>query len=488
MSSVPDIRIRNGNDKPVQSDGDYVLYWMIAFRRPYWNFSLQRAAELAAALNKPLVVFEALRTGYRWACDRFHRFILDGMADNERNFSGSGAFYYPYVETAADDGKGLLEALGKSACAVVTDDFPEFFLPRMMKRAGDILPVRLECVDTNGLLPLRATDEVFKTAYAFRRFLQKNLRGHLNDFPKPDPLKGAGLPEIRSLPDAVTKKWPRADEKLLEGDPKILSGLPIDHGVGVTDMKSGHVSADETLKRFVRERLHGYADLKNQPQQAVTSGLSPYLHFGHISAHQVFSEIAAAEDWSPEKLSSKASGSRQGWWGVSETAEAFLDQLVTWRELGYNFCSKRDDYDRYESLPDWARKTLEDHEKDKRPYLYSTDEFEQGATHDPLWNAAQMQLVREGVIHNYLRMLWGKKILEWSKTPRDALAVMIELNNKYGLDGRDPNSYSGIFWTLGRYDRAWGPERPVFGKIRYMTSENTARKVKVKNYIRKYAP
>ena len=488
MSSIPEIRIRNGNEKPVNTKGAFILYWMIACRRPYRNFSLQRAAEWAAALNKPLVVLEALRIGYRWACDRFHRFILDGMADNDRSFSGSGAFYYPYVEPEADEGKGLLEALGKAACAVVTDDFPEFFLPRMVKRAGDILPVRLECVDANGLIPLRTTDEVFKTAYAFRRFLQKTLRDHFEHFPKPDPLKGAGLPEIRSLPDAVSKQWPRADGKLLKGDPKILAGLPIDHEVGVTDVKGGRTTAEETLKRFVRTRLPDYADLKNQPQEAATSGLSPYLHFGHISAHQVFSEIAAAEGWSPDKLSEKASGSRQGWWGMSESAEAFLDQLVTWRELGYNFCSKRDDYDRYESLPDWARKTLEDHEKDPRPYLYSADEFERGATHDPLWNAAQMQLVKEGVIHNYLRMLWGKKILGWSKTSRDALAVMIELNNKYGLDGRDPNSYSGVFWTLGRYDRPWGPERPVFGKIRYMTSENTARKVKVGDYIRKYAP
>ncbi len=154
--------------------------------------------------------------------------------------------------------------------------------------------------------------------------------------------------------------------------------------------------------------------------------------------------------------------------------------------MGFNTCWLRDDYDRYESLPDWALRTLKKHEKDKRPYLYSMEEFDKAKTHDSLWNAAQIQLIREGRIHNYLRMLWGKKILHWTKTPREALKVMIELNNKYALDGRDPNSYSGIFWVLGRYDRAWGPERPVFGKVRYMSSKNTARKVRVRDYIKRY--
>jgi len=164
-----------------------------------------------------------------------------------------------------------------------------------------------------------------------------------------------------------------------------------------------------------------------------------------------------------------------------------LDELITWREIGYNMCWQRDDYDQYDSLPNWAKQTLAEHADDERPELYDLDDFERARTHDPLWNAAQIQLVREGRIHNYLRMLWGKKILEWSASPQDALAIMIELNNKYALDGRNPNSYSGIFWVLGRYDRAWGPERPIFGKIRYMSSDSTARKVRVGNYLKQYA-
>jgi deoxyribodipyrimidine photo-lyase len=172
---------------------------------------------------------------------------------------------------------------------------------------------------------------------------------------------------------------------------------------------------------------------------------------------------------------------------MNENAEAFLDQCITWRELGFHFCHYRRDHDRYESLPGWAQKTLARHAGDTREYLYSLEQFDAAATHDSLWNAAQNQLRREGRLHNYLRMLWGKKILEWSSEPREALEIMIELNNRYALDGRDPNSYSGIFWVLGRHDRAWGPERPVFGTVRYMSSKNTARKVPVKQYLEKYS-
>ena len=171
---------------------------------------------------------------------------------------------------------------------------------------------------------------------------------------------------------------------------------------------------------------------------------------------------------------------------MSPAAESFLDELVTWRELGYNGSFRREDNEEYGALPDWALETLADHEGDEREHVYSLEQFERAETHDELWNAAQRELLLDGRIHNYLRMVWGKKILEWSATPQDALEVMIELNNKYALDGRDPNSYSGIFWVLGRYDRAWGPEREIFGKVRYMSSENTARKMSVKGYLERY--
>ena len=268
----------------------------------------------------------------------------------------------------------------------------------------------------------------------------------------------------------------------------MLAGMPLDHGVTPAQTRGGTTAAQGLLRKFLRDKLPTYADTRNEPARQATSELSPYLHFGHISAHQIFSELITKEGWSPAHLALRATGSRSGWWGASQDAEAFLDQIITWRELGFNFCEMRNDYDQFESLPPWALKTLRQHARDERSHVYTVETFERAKTHDPLWNAAQTQLVREGRIHNYLRMLWGKKIIEWTRTPEKALAVMGELNNKYALDGRDPNSYSGIFWCLGRYDRPWGPERPVFGTARYMSSENTARKFNVRGYLREYDP
>jgi len=186
-------------------------------------------------------------------------------------------------------------------------------------------------------------------------------------------------------------------------------------------------------------------------------------------------------------LSTRVDGKREGWWGMGPAAEAFLDQLVTWRELGFNLCALHPAPHSYEALPAWAGQTLDKHAADPRTPLYSRAQLEAAETHDALWNAAQTELAREGRIHNYLRMLWGKKILEWTSSPREALDVMIDLNNKFALDSRDPNSYTGILWTLGRYDRPWAPERPVFGTIRYMSSANTARKYRVQDYVRHYS-
>jgi deoxyribodipyrimidine photo-lyase len=455
---------------------------MTSARRPRWNFALQRAVEWALKLDKPLVILEALRTDYPWASDRLHRFILDGMAYNRKAFAGKPVRYYPYVETKRGAGKGLLASLAGEACLVVTDEFPSFFLPAMVSAAARKLPVRLETVDGNGLLPLRFTDRTFPTAYVFRRLLQKTLPGHLDEFPKRDPLRGVSL-RNGSVPAEILERWPPPPVATLRGE---VAELPIDHSVPPVEYKGGADEGQKRLSRFLRAGLAAYADEANRPETPATSGLSPYLHFGHVSAHEVFLGVAAQEGWTKDRLSTSTAGKRAGWWGMSASAEAFLDQLVTWRELGYNFAAKRPDYAEYDSLPPWALQTLAEHQDDPRPHLYTGEEFENARTHDPLWNAAQNQLRREGHIHNYLRMLWGKKILEWSPTPREALATMIELNDKYALDGRDPNSYSGILWILGRYDRPWGPERPVFGKVRYMSSANTARKVPVKDYIRRY--
>lgn len=488
--SVPEVRVRLGNKADICGDGQFVLYWMIAFRRTSWNFALERAVGWAKELRKPLVIFEPLRSGYRWASDRLHRFVLDGMADNAARLAplrDRGVWYYPYVEPAPDADKGLLAALAQQAAVVVSDDSPAFFLPRMLAAAARHVPVRLELVDSNGLLPLRATDRVFTTAFSFRAFLQRELRPHLEQFPQANPLARIKLPPLERLPAKITRRWPPAAAALLSGDAAALAKLPIDHTVAAVETPGGHNAARRRLLAFLDRQLGRYAAGANQPDDDTRSGLSPYLHFGHISAHEAFAELMAREGWSPDRLAARAGGKREGWWSVSPGAEAWLDELITWRELGYNMAAQREDYEQYESLPDWAQATLAAHAGDPRESVYTLDDFAAAWTHDPLWNAAQTQLLREGRIHNYLRMLWGKKILEWSATPRDALAVMIELNNRYALDGRDPNSYAGIFWCLGRYDRPWGPERPIFGTVRYMSSDSTRKKLHVTEYVRRFA-
>jgi deoxyribodipyrimidine photo-lyase len=484
---VPTMRIRKCNDAPVRAEGAYVLYWMISSRRLYGNFALDRALEHCVALRKPLVVFEALRIGYAWASDRLHRFVLEGMADNARTCAKNGICYYPYLEPVKGAGKGLLQALEERASIVVTDEFPCFFLPRMVASAAKKLTVRLEAVDSNGLLPLNATEQVALRAFDFRRFLQKELPKHLGGFPRANPLARAKLLPAPRLPRSIISRWPAVSNEVLANAKSILQRLPIDHGVPPVPLSGGHTNARSRMREFLEKRLPQYAERRNEPELEIASGLSPFLHFGHIGVHEVFAEIVRREKWNPEKLSLRANGSREGWWNMSRSAASFLDELITWREVGFNFAANLADYDQFGSLPEWAQKTLKKHAKDEREYVYTLKEFEEGQTHDVLWNAAQMQLVREGRIHNYLRMLWGKKILQWTRSPQEAAQFMIELNNKYALDGRDPNSYSGIFWVLGRYDRPWGPERPVFGTIRYMSSENTARKFSVKGYIRKYA-
>jgi deoxyribodipyrimidine photo-lyase len=355
----------------------------------------------------------------------------------------------------------------------------------MVRAAGEQLDVLLEAVDSNGLLPIRQAERAYPTAHQFRRYLHGSLPERLTDNPASNPL-GADHAPAAEIPESVLERWPAADLDALRRDGG-LADLLIDHAVEpVPGVAGGAVAGRAALERFLEERLDTYGEARNEPSADATSGLSPYLHFGHLSAHEVVAAVLDREGWSPSRVEDSARGKRAGWWGVSESAEGFLDELVTWRELGFNNCALDARCDEFAGLPDWARKTLAEHERDPRPHLYDLGTFERAETHDELWNAAQRQLLTEGRIHGYLRMLWGKKVLEWSESPRAAFDIMVELNNKYALDGRDPNSYSGISWVLGRYDRPWGPERPVFGKVRYMTSGNTARKFDVKPYLERY--
>ncbi|MFT7581948.1 MAG: deoxyribodipyrimidine photo-lyase [Myxococcota bacterium] len=488
LTDIPDLRVTAVNDAPQRLDGDYVLYWMIANRRTTWNFALEHAIRHAQGKAQPLIVLEALRIGYRWASPRIHRFVIDGMHDNSAAFAPTPIAYHPYLEPSAGVGSGLLEALAQRASIVITDEFPCFFLPKMVAAAGKKLDVRLEQVDANGIMPLRSTEKAFSRAHDFRRFLQKTIRPHLDAFPEPETLSLASDLPVAQVPADIAARWPAADPAVLDGtDTDFLASLDIDQSVGVVSLRGGARSAAQNLERFLDTHLPRYAEARNHPDDDVASGLSPHLHFGHIGAHEIVERVLEAGDFSPDALG-PAKGARQGFWPLSEAAQGFLDQIITWREVGYHFAFHRPDHADYSSLPGWAQATLAEHADDPREHIYDLDTLARADTYDDIWNAAQRQLVQTGRMHNYLRMLWGKKVLEWSATPRQALEKLVELNNRYALDGRNPNSYSGIFWIFGRFDRAWGPERPIYGKIRYMTSDSTRRKLHLKRYLETYGP
>ncbi len=464
-------RLRLLNPLPPRP-GRYVLYWMTANRRRRYNHALQHAVARARELGAPLLVLEGLRLQYPHASDRHHRFVLDGMADNARAFADSAVTYLPWVESRPGEGKGLLARLAQDAALLVTDDWPGFFHPRMLAAAAR-LPIRMEAVDSAGLLPVRAADKAYGRAVDFRRFLQKTLPTHLAHLPQADPLAGV------DLPPATVPAWLRpASAERLAGR---VEDLPIDHSVSPVAERGGSVAGRVRLDRFL-DRLPSYLE-RNQPDGGGGSGLSPYLHYGQVGAGEVY---AALLDRVGPPTFGKVNASREGWWGLPEAAESFLDELITWRELALNGAAFLPGYESYEATPAWAQQSLEEHRADPRPALYSLEELDAGLTHDPLWNAAQAELRESGRMHNYLRMLWGKRVLEWSEDPRRAFEILVHLNDRYALDGRDPNTLAGVGWVFGRYDRPWGPRRPIFGTVRYMSSENTARKLRLREYLERW--
>jgi deoxyribodipyrimidine photo-lyase len=480
---TPASRILPQNERPLDPSGDYVLYWMVAGRRTRYHFGLQRACELAAELRRPLVVLEALRAGYPFASDRFHAFVVQGMHANARDFASSSANYYPYVEPSPGAGSGLLEALAGRAAVVVTDWYPAFFLPRMIGSAATRCRVRVEAVDSNTLIPVSEHGRPFPTARGYRAFMQRTLKAHLARFPLEAALQHVDGPRA-TIPASIAKRWPALD--LSVTPERLVTGLPIDHSVGVVQQTGGSHAAGRRLRVFLDGRLRKYGDDHNHPDADGTSRLSPYLHFGHLSVHELFAAVMTAERWTTRKLGKTRAGAREGWWGVSAGAEAFLDQITVWRELAFNGCHWTPGYGTYAALPAWARATLDNHRSDRRPHLYTLAQMDAAATNDDVWNAAQQELRQDGWFHGYLRMLWGKKMLEWCRDPAEVIDRMTALMNRYSLDGRDPVSALNYGWVLGQHDRPW-PERPIFGTVRYMTSASTKRKLRMKNYLARYA-
>ena len=310
---VDDHRIFPLNEAPVNLDGDYVLYWMIAHRRTEWNHSLQRAVWWSDFLQKPLVIFEPLRIGYQWASDRHHQWIIDGMKDQAKACSAQNITYYPYIEPAKGEGKGLLKALAQSATVLVTDEYPCFFLPRMVRRASQLVTCRMESVDSNGILPLQKSDRTYTTAASFRRFLQKKILPHFSPeaFPSPQPLTLSSHLAHASIDESIQKNWPQSSLEDFQ-----VSSLDIDHSVYPIE-GGGRIAGLAKLAQFVDSKLHRYHRDRNQVDQCAASGLSAHIHFGHISSHEVVQYAFQSCEWHPSQVAPKVSGSRSGWWGAS---------------------------------------------------------------------------------------------------------------------------------------------------------------------------
>jgi deoxyribodipyrimidine photo-lyase len=475
---------RKSEANPVEG-GDYVLYWMQINRRFHYNFALEYAVAWANKLGKPLLIFEAFSCDYPWATARTHTFMMQGMKEHLDFADQNDLNYLSFVEQTPGQYMELLKNLASKACMLISDEYPVF----IMKKRNESLPAELNIpyitVDSNGLIPLGLTEKDPYSAYLFRKIMQKHFVEAFTNPPKQNPLDELENRKKNELPDNWFSGLPDV-RNTLNDIPAFVQGLDIDQTVKPIEWKGGRRAALSRLNAFVEDGLLVYDEKRNDPDEKKTSNLSPWLHFGNISEYEIVLEALRhqPEGWDLDKITFNQ-GSTGGFFNGDPNIDSFLDEVITWREVGFHFAHHRPDYDQFESLPNWALDTLNEHASDPREWVYTYEELAQSKTHDDIWNAAQSQLREEGIIHNYLRMLWGKKVLQWTPDPQTALKYLIDLNNTYAIDGRDPNSYSGIFWCLGRFDRPW-QEREIFGKIRYMTSDSTRKKVKLKEYLKKF--
>ncbi len=487
IAPVTAARLTSRGTTPVRPDGAFVLYWMSAHRRLEWNQALQQALWWAEELARPLVVVETVHADQPYASVRHFRFLIQGCAANQTAAAQLPLTYHPFVEAIPGTALDLVAALAGQACLLIRDEFPHRFQRSLRAELDRRLSLAQVDVDANGIMPLAATTRTYERAVDFRRCLQRGLPPHLLAPPLDAPaLARAKVPRLAALPTDLTARWPASDLVQLLA-PGGLATLPIDQQVPAAPDIGGAAAARIALDAFVDQRLDRY-DLRNHPDDPVASGLSPWLAQGHVSAHQVALAVLTHANWSPDRLATSASGSKDGWWGCAPSIEAFLDELITWRELGHHHSQRVSDNDRFDTLPAWAQATLAKHAADPRTMVYSPADLEAGRTHDPLWNAAQHQLRAEGRLHGYLRMLWGKWILGWSVDPRSAWDTALRLNDRWALDGGNPNSLSGVAWIFGRFDRPWAPQRPVFGQLRYMTSGSTVKKLHCRAYLARWNP
>lgn len=486
MKNINSHRVFSRNKNEPNPEGKYVLYWMQINRRFHYNYALEYAVAWANKLGKPLLILEAFSCDYPWATDRSHTFMMQGMKEHLEYAKQQNLNYVSFVEKEAGQYERLLKGLAKSASVLITDEYPVFIMRERNEKYPQQVEIPYISVDSNGLIPLGLTEKDPYSAYLFRKIMQRNFIEAYTNPPEQYPLDNLKNRDKIEPGKLLLHQLPSTQEAF-DDIPEFISALNINHKVHPVSWHGGRTAALGMLGQFIKSGLMSYDEKRNDPDENKTSRLSPWLHFGKISEYEIVKTVLdyQPEDWDLDKITYN-NGSTGGFFNGNPNIDGFLDEVITWREAGFHFAHHRPDYDQFDSLPDWALKTMEKHRRDKREWIYSYEELEYSQTHDMIWNAAQTQLREEGIIHNYLRMLWGKKVIEWTPDYETALQYLIDLNNTYATDGRDPNSYSGIFWCFGRFDRAW-QERPVFGKLRYMASESTRKKVKLKGYLDKFS-
>lgn len=459
MEQFTDERTRLLNDLPIRDDGDYVLYWMQMYKRSTHNHALNKAIEIANELKLPLVVYEGLKYSYPWASDRLHTFILEGVAEKKAAFEAKGIRYIFYLQKDKNSPKNTVAKLAAKAAALVTDDFPSFIIPEHNRHITEQVKIPVIVVDANGMIPV--------SRFVKEEFAARTIRPKVNKL-LPEYIAPLHTPALKIKHTRLQLDCPETEVN--EANiARLVAECAIDHSVPAsTDYKGGEAVVQKRLHHFVKEILPDYDNLRNRPEIDGCSRMSAYLHFGFISAQQIYEAVVAADV-------------------PQQAKDVYLEELIVRRELGYNFIIHNKDFDSLEAAPEWARKTMAKHAKDQRPVHFTAEQIEAGETTDILWNATQHELVKTGELHNYMRMLWGKKIIEWTASYEEAFELMVNINNKYALDGRNPNSYTGIHWCFGKHDRAWGPERPVFGTLRYLSSTSWWNKVGAKAYIKKYS-
>ena len=485
MKNINSHRVFKGNEKEPNPDGKYVVYWMQSTRRFHYNFGLEYAVSWANKLDKPLLIFEAFSCNYRWATDRSHTFMMQGMKEHLDFSEKRDLNYIAFCEEEPGQIEEMFMKIAEHASLVISDEFPIFIIKKSNEKFSDKVDIPYITVDSNGLIPLALTDKDPYSAYFFRKSMQKFFVEAFTHPPKKNALDNLENSDKIESTSKIEDQFPDG-KKALEDIPEFIEGLDIDHSVKPIEWEGTRKAGLGMMGQFIQYGLLEYGDKRNDPDERKTSHLSPWLHFGKVSTFEIVRAVFEhqPEDWSLDKITYNK-GSTGGFFNGNSDIADFLDELITWREVGFHFAHHRSDYDQFESLPDWALETLNKHRDDPREWNYSYGELANSKTHDEIWNAAQTQLREEGIIHNYLRMLWGKKVIEWTPDPETALKYLIDLNNTYAIDGRDPNSYSGIFWCFGRFDRAW-QERPIFGTVRYMTCERTPKEVRIKNKLNRY--